>query len=58
MINPETKKRLMNYLKAYKIYCKYECYKYLKIIDIVWIGNNVEGFICEVIRDKTKYENN
>ena len=39
----------MNYLKAYKKYSNYGYYKYLKIIDIVWIGNNVDGFICEVI---------
>ena len=52
MISPETKSRLMNYLNAYRIYCKYEWYKYLEIIDIVWIGNNVDGFICEVIKNK------
>jgi len=51
MIKLETKSRLMSYLKAYKKYCKYEWYKYLKIIDIVWIGNNVDGFICEVMKE-------
>ena len=54
MISPITKTRLMNYLNAYKKYCKYEWYKYLKIIDIVWIGNNVDGFICEVIKENKK----
>ena len=51
MIKPETKSRLMSYLNAYKKFVKYEWYKYLKIIDIVWVGSNVDGFICEVIKE-------
>ena len=43
----------MSYLKAYKKYVKYGWFKYLKILEIVWTGDNVEGFICEVIRPKT-----
>lgn len=39
----------MNYLKAYKIYVKYGWFNCLKILDIVWIGDRVDGFICEVI---------
>jgi len=54
MIKPEIKERLMSYLKAYKIYCKYEWYKYLRIINIVWVGSNVDGFICEVINNEKK----
>lgn len=49
MISKRTKKRLMNYLKAYKIYVKYGWFNCLKILDIVWIGDRVDGFICEVI---------
>ena len=52
MISPETKSRLMSYLKAYKKFVKYEWYKYLIIINIVWVGTNVDGFICEVIKEK------
>ena len=51
MISPETKSRLMSYLKAYKKFVKYEWYKYLRIINIVWVGTNVDGFICEVIKE-------
>lgn len=39
----------MSYLKAYKIYIEYGWFNYLKILDIVWTGDRVDGFVCEVI---------
>ena len=53
IMDKRTKKRLMNYLEAYKKYVKYKWFNHLKILEIVWTGDNVEGFICEVIRPKT-----
>ena len=53
-MNKKTKKRLMSYLKAYKTYVKYKWFNHLKILDIVWVGDTIDGFVCKVIKPKTQ----